>query len=80
MVQLLLLQLLVARLGAGAAGHTIRAPLHAGCCNTLADFLGMHLVLLPGLEPWLHNPKRKSANLRPSQWSYRVPQFPAAGD
>jgi hypothetical protein len=68
----------VARLD--VAGHITRAPLHAGCYNMLADFPGMRLVPLPSLEPWPHNPRRKSVNLRPSQWSYLVPQFPTASD
>jgi hypothetical protein len=75
MVPLPLLQLLVAHLD--AAGHTIRA-LHAGYYNTLAGFPRMCLALLPGLEPWLHNPRQKSADSWPSQWSCRVLQFPAA--
>jgi hypothetical protein len=78
MVRLPLLQLLVAHWD--AAGHITRAPLHAGCYNTLADFSGMRLVPLPGLEPLPHNPRQKSMNLRPSQWPYLVPQFPAASD
>jgi hypothetical protein len=62
------------------AGHITRAPLHAARYNTLADFPRMHLVPLPRLEPWPHNPRRKIANLRPSQWLCLVPQFPAASD